>query len=227
VSDFLTRLALRSLGEAPAVRPRLPGLFAPLNEEPTPASAAVVADVHEPPPALAPAPFFRAREAREETAGAKTADPVGSRAPAAAERPGDSMPARKSERQAAQPSGDDGEAAALERRAPNGLVPARQSAEPGPSRVLLVEKVAPQEQLPASPLPVAQPRQRASAQESTVDPASLVYLDREPAQAPAVHITIGRIEVRASIAPPPARTRPDHMPALSLRDYLKRGGDKP
>lgn len=228
MSDFLTRLAQRSLGEAPAVRPRLPGLFAPLNEEATPASEAVVVDLHEPLPALAPAPLSRAPKAREETADATGTGPARAPAPAVAgERAGNAVPARKSEAQATQPSGDEGEAAASERSAREPLVRARPSAESGSSPVLLVEKAAPREQLPASP-PVAQTRQRARAKESTADSAGQ-YLDREPAQAPAVHITIGRVEVRASIAapPPPVRPRPEHKPALSLADYLRRGGAKP
>jgi hypothetical protein len=46
---------------------------------------------------------------------------------------------------------------------------------------------------------------------------------------PAVHITIGRVEVRANmpLPPPSPRPRPDHKPALSLGDYLKRRGGRP
>jgi len=47
--------------------------------------------------------------------------------------------------------------------------------------------------------------------------------------APTVHISIGRIEVRAHIAPSPQAPRPraERPPTRSLADYLKRGGGTP
>ncbi|MDH4234861.1 MAG: hypothetical protein OEV15_06990 [Gallionella sp.] len=49
--------------------------------------------------------------------------------------------------------------------------------------------------------------------------------DDKATAAHTVHITIGRVEVRANIATPPAapRPRPASQPALSLGDFLKRG----
>jgi len=50
-----------------------------------------------------------------------------------------------------------------------------------------------------------------------------------PAAEPAVHITIGRVEVRATVstAPPAPRPHAEDKPTLSLGDYLKRGGGRP
>lgn len=56
--------------------------------------------------------------------------------------------------------------------------------------------------------------------------ADIAPASAEPA-APAIHITIGRVEVRAQVAAPPApapRPKPQSKPSLSLDDYLKRGG---
>lgn len=50
-----------------------------------------------------------------------------------------------------------------------------------------------------------------------------------PAAEPTVHITIGRVEVRATReTPAPARRRPERQPATSLDDYLRTrsGGDR-
>jgi hypothetical protein len=38
---------------------------------------------------------------------------------------------------------------------------------------------------------------------------------------PSVQVNIGRVEVRATFAPPSAVRRPRPAPALSLDDYLK------
>lgn len=40
--------------------------------------------------------------------------------------------------------------------------------------------------------------------------------------APVIHVTIGRVEIRATVPPPPTRKRAGQSPAMSLDDYLKR-----
>lgn len=224
MSDFLARLAQRALGAAPLVRPRLPGLFSPLDEEAAPASEALAVDSREPSPVPAPAPLSRAVEARDEMAAAAGTPPVRAPAPAVApEQAKDFLPAHPSAPQATRPSRDEGGPAAPESPAPERWVPAESSA----SRILLLEKAAPRTQLANSPLPLVRPRREASPKEGAPGPGGIAYVERGPAQAPAVHITIGRVEVRANIAAPPAaRPRPEHKPALSLREYLKRGGGK-
>lgn len=42
-----------------------------------------------------------------------------------------------------------------------------------------------------------------------------------PAGPPAIHVTIGRIEVRANAAPAPSRPRRAAVPILNLEDYLR------
>ncbi|MCX6842244.1 MAG: hypothetical protein NTX53_08190 [candidate division WOR-3 bacterium] len=50
---------------------------------------------------------------------------------------------------------------------------------------------------------------------------------KPPAPEPTVHVTIGRIEVRA-IQPEPARPGPSRQrsPRLSLADYLRQEGER-
>ena len=44
----------------------------------------------------------------------------------------------------------------------------------------------------------------------------------EPVAEPVIHVTIGRIEVRATPAPKaPARERPAARPAVDLEEYLR------
>lgn len=39
--------------------------------------------------------------------------------------------------------------------------------------------------------------------------------------APTIQVTIGRVEIRATVASTPARKTPTHRPAMSLDEYLK------
>jgi hypothetical protein len=43
-------------------------------------------------------------------------------------------------------------------------------------------------------------------------------------ESPAIQVTIGRVEVRATVAPKPARTSVPNKPPLSLDDYLRQRG---
>lgn len=58
-----------------------------------------------------------------------------------------------------------------------------------------------------------------------VQPAAPIGVSAAPERAPAIHVQIGRIEVRAAPPPPPPRPapRPRPAPALSLADYLAGG----
>jgi len=39
--------------------------------------------------------------------------------------------------------------------------------------------------------------------------------------APTIQVTIGRVEIRATVAPTPTRKAPTHRPTMSLDEYLK------
>jgi hypothetical protein len=238
VSDFLTRLARRSLGETPVIHPRLPGLFAPLNKEEA-AGGAVAAfhtqygsrpDGADSAPAL---PLFHG------IADSITVDRI-----AASALPAVGLETNDRVRESDSPQ-------------KRGQAPARDEHVPGPARLFIEPSLASaprstgerpdasgspstsplarerrqdRESAPAPP-PLVTEREKPGARESRAHVASAIaHSLREPAQAPAVHITIGRVEVRANLAaPPPApreRPRPEHKPALSLGDYLSRGRGK-
>jgi hypothetical protein len=53
-------------------------------------------------------------------------------------------------------------------------------------------------------------------------PAELPDAERSPApDAPTIHVTIGRVEIRASVAAPVSRKPQARPPAMSLEEYLK------
>jgi hypothetical protein len=44
---------------------------------------------------------------------------------------------------------------------------------------------------------------------------------------PTIQVTIGRVEIRATVAPAPARKPVPRPPAMSLDEYLKRRNEAP
>jgi len=70
------------------------------------------------------------------------------------------------------------------------------------------------------------PDREAKIAEDRNSPSVFDIPGQERPTVPTVHITIGRIEVRANIASAPAAPRPraETKPTLSLGEYLKRGG---
>jgi hypothetical protein len=115
----------------------------------------------------------------------------------------------------------------------NGPAPPRFSAEP-PIQTVLVEPASPARGrsgtdppiLPASP--GARPEEIVSPAPliPAVPAASLINAEaaRMPPEPPVIRINIGRVEVRAVIAPPappPPRPPARSGPSLSLEDYLK------
>jgi hypothetical protein len=236
MSDFLTRLAQRSLGAAPLIAPRLPGLFTPLEESPagnfadTITATDAAANSTHAVRAAAPRMTARAEPASSEPradvhpAQAPPVPPV----PDAASAPAPAAPIDNTQARVDSPR------VPLVKAAPaNG-----QAATP-----LLVTPPAPH---PVAPLPPSiSPRKPETAaateerwspllpQRNTETAASppawrdgAAAGDAGTTPAPTVHISIGRVEVRANIATPPAAPRPRaaREPALSLDDYLKRGG---
>lgn len=224
MTDFLTRLAQRSMGAAPLIAPRLPSLFAPPEElnigiaDP----ATVIGTVKD--TTIAPAPA-----------------PSRATAPAA--------PPHIEPRASVYPLQDTvTPEAAIEPRAAKRSEP-RVEPEPTPlvqnihANTPAAPQPAPAESpfaAPAEPRPEPRDQDRRAAPEPWLpllpqrktEPAAVLPAmadDRPAAQAalpaPTVHITIGRVEVRANIATPPVVPRPraTTTPALSLGDYLKRG----
>jgi len=228
MNDFLTRLAQRSMGAAPLIAPRLPGLFAPDEE-----SISNVADftagadmahhttlVSPPAPSSTTAhnthasiePQIPVHESQHSTG------PEAALAPVPAARTDSAAPRAEStlttlvqtvhERTQAAPQLDPVASRPTAAAEPL-LTPRKQDdrAAPEPWLPLLPQHKAES----AAPFPISADTHRSA--------------DIDTPPAPTVHITIGRVEVRANIATPPAMQRPraTTTPALSLGDYLKRG----
>lgn len=229
MNDFLTRLAQRSMGAAPLIAPRLPSLFAPAEESQTSnvADTTTVTDAARN-STLAPPPLPTRTKGRADSASceprANIYTPQRAAAPEAANTPApaariDGTPPRVESTliplvetanvQATSPlltPVPPHPAASLEPP----ITPCKQdapAAAPGPWLPLLPQRTAE----PAAPF--------AGLADTSVGAAT------GTPPAPTVHITIGRVEVRANIATPPAAPRPRvaSKPALSLSDYLKRG----
>jgi len=229
MSDFLTRLAQRSMGAAPLIAPRLPSLFAPVDELP----AGNVADTTVTDAArnslLAAPPVQSYTMART--------DPV-SRELRASVYPPQRLPAPE-EATTQTP------VARIDSTPPHvgsPLVPLVETAQANTQGTtsLLVTTVAshpaaswqpsaaPREQVTpaAAAVPLLPQRGAEAAAPRLAWPDSGMGVDTGASPAPTVHITIGRVEVKANIAAPSAAPRPRaaSKPTLSLGDYLKRGG---
>ena len=237
MSDFLTRLARRSLGEAPSIVPNLPSVFAPLNDEASAPREVATSDVQE-----APQP--------------RTA--VGEHAPVLSRDRTDHPASRHADELSLVRSGDHGEHVTIPIVARNATTPqpsprigGRTRDEPEMPRPLLrpvLVKASQAHGEHGDVLAFSPPSPRADDGHGETGPAPLVtqptahkptagqdfsswagLSDPHPARGPTVHITIGRVEVRANIAPPPPapKRRVEREAALSLGDYLKHGGGKP
>ncbi len=256
MSDFLSRLAQRSLGTAPLIAPRLPSLFAPFEHEGAArdisslisqnASGTDDALSISPQPALP----LSLRVPRAEGGNAKAPNAVyasplpftGEGEKTAAYNKPD-VPQRKSD-DAAFTSVAHMSAQPLPNPSPargEGLVPGdTQNSVPTSNSGFTADasKYAPTSSFP-SPLagegvgereqPPLVPANKMNSSETPAPSAFAADMaDRHGSAAPTIHISIGRIEVRANTAPPPAsRPRTEPKPTQSLADYLKRGGGKP
>lgn len=209
MSDALGRLALRALGKADGIRPRLVGRFegtqraVPVEPETIAAAPASPPGLPLPPPAsivAAPAPL--------------PAIPVPSRAPSQA-------------------------AATVQRKASPAAEIVRPTAAPTPARTItpLVSPEAPRPAPVRAAVPSARPTRRPLPAPLLVEPASAAPSvpmrgDRPATRtaavtAPDIQVSIGRIEVRADPAAlrrPASAPRPS--PFVSLEDYLGRSGGR-
>lgn len=202
MSTFLTSLITRSFATAPAVQPRVPSLFE--------SSAATVADAANPVStasirALTPA----ARSASAETSVlAKRADSLTAqpRPPAPAER--ESPPPLQPVPGPLHPD-----------------VPPPSITQP-PARQVVTTVVLPSVPPPTSPVVATRVAPKRHLNQTLPSPSKHLTPEltesERAAATPAIHVTIGRVEVRA-IQPPPATPRPARRsaPKLSLGDYLQ------
>ena len=239
MSDFLTRVAERALGVAPMVEPRMPGLFGPIEaqadatrapldpREPdrAPVERGPAAPLEAPGSTQTPPPAGEepraARAARETLADpprpgrSPRAVPGGERLvrfhdqPVAFE-PGEPMRARHTSG-AEGPGGDGTDASEL----PDARHVSRATGRGRPARVVPIDPL----------VPVTEARHDGPPEHGPVLAAAARALSGE--QGPTVRITIGRVEVRASVPATPPRL--EHTPPaadpqrLSLAEYLKRG----
>jgi hypothetical protein len=248
VNDFLTRLAQHCLGEAPAIRPRLPGLFGPLDEDNAFAADAATFDQRHsssPDRAITLSRGTLSRRPGGDVSmeeGVDAAPSSTSRAPQGkGKEVDDLLVEQKTLPQSRHPSGDDKslpgparplvEASRGEGRQSRRDRAAASVPTPSPPSSSHLAEVRPEDSGPPTvyPLFAAELKNLNARQDAPAFTAATAPAHREPAQMPAMHITIGRVEVRANmpLPPPSPRPRPDHKPALSLGDYLKRRGGRP
>lgn len=209
MSDFLTNLIRRHGGATPAIQPRLPSLFEAAGG---PAGGDVADPTGEAEAPRAPVPR-RAADDPALTASESTLDappvfvpPAGVVQPEPAQ-PGVPTARRESTPPAASANPPANRFQPLQPPAPRPR-PGQLAPQPAAAAPPVVR--APPVPLPATPVAAKPARVRHSA-------------DSQPnAVAPAIHVTIGRVEVRAVQAPPaaPRAARPA-APRLSLEEYLQ------
>lgn len=244
MSDFLDRLAARAIDGGTALTPRLPSLFEPLqrasimpsaDEGEAPAhhrDAAVAAPVV---PSAAPLPREPARAIESvERHAARVAPPDHTAAPvpgrAAASSPHEPRPSPTMMPTSVQ--------SAVVARSGTPVVPERPAASPSPvsprqarvapTRQETARTAAPNGALLPAPAPVfAVPRAAPAPSERTVAARAAAARAEGRGAAtgdPVVHVSIGRLEVRAAPATAaPSRRREEPRPS-SLDDYLRQRG---
>ncbi|WP_157273698.1 hypothetical protein [Thiobacillus denitrificans] len=227
MNDFLTRLAQRSMGEAPLIAPRLPSLFAPAEESSTGNSADMMA-VADPAQNATPAslPIQPCTTARVDPPAGK---PRTSVYPPQRPLPPEASPTVHTD--SAPPRVEAMLVPVVETTPENSRMPPPLLAPvaPRPAASLKPPIASRKQDMPAAApepwLPLLPQRKAESVAPFPVAADTPKPGDVGTPDAPTVHITIGRVEVRANIAPPPAtqRPRPASQPTLSLGDYLKRG----
>lgn len=250
MSDFLTRMAQLSRGEAPVIAPRLPSLFAPMEEtSPVETIAGTVQQQTEAGSAvkttLEPSAVDRDRP-QPTTYDQRSAEQPTSNKPPTSQV--DKIENVSTLLIAAQDNNDDVSAPLVTKKRDAPAI-----TQPGISRShtaspLLNEEIQPIASTtnadkpfdsavdlngqpdsamppPFMPLVKGYKTKDAAPQQIMVELSAAT----EPSikQEPTVHINIGRVEVRAqTAAPAPASRldRPKTHSSLSLNDYLKRGG---
>lgn len=208
MSDFLASLLARGMGAAPAIRPRLPSLFE------SPAGRAPMVEANEVAEAVVLRPAPPTATSRDTVMGGEAQVHL---APPPAASPGRAL----TPPQSTQP--ESGRATVMATAAMAGpVVP-----PPTPTHPPSVETGAKPRSEPATGMAPSIPRMPAPPLPAAVIPLSRpvavrVAEPQRPPEPPSVRITIGRVEVRAVPANPPA-ARPGRRasPKLSLEDYLR------
>jgi hypothetical protein len=224
MSDFITRLAQRQLGEVKTAKPRLPERYAPaLSLEPSrsldlPPRQTLV-------PALVQSPTSRSGHARV-VEGELQQQPVGETiARNSSQRPEAAVTGRRSEAERLDSSGHpqfevSSQTGAQEpAQTETNRVSARRfisedtQRDAGVARTRLLPRTTAADRLSAPP-PLPSSR-------DGIAPSSARF--ERPDAEPPVHVTIGRIEVSALAQPLPVKRVPAaRKPSMSLEDYLTR-----
>jgi len=247
MSDFLDRLAARAMGSEAMLAPRLPSLFEPLQSTPimplaetrdarardadrTPETVATPAAVRPPsahavepirrsaPPAMSP---DRTAPSEPASAAAIARDVAGPPAPVASAVLRGSMVERSAEPVRSEDLSKARTSSTVQPRRTR-IEAAQPEAKPAPVAGSLWPAPEPVFSRPdASSEPARSGRATASPLR-----AAKVGSSSETAAEPVVHVSIGRLEVRAApSAAAPLRRRSGPQPA-SLDDYLRQRGDK-
>ena len=245
MSDFLDRLAARAIGSETTLAPRLPSLFEPLprapimspaDESEAPARAREASPAVPPVPDVAPPPRAptHARESIEPRAArvAPVEHPaLPTTAGTAADVPHVPMP---SPPRAASPVRAIGAEQASTPPTPERPAVTSSFAFPRPPRVARTRREAastpaPNGVLLAAPAPVFASTGAASTRSERTVAAQAAAARAEgkadAAREPVVHVSIGRLEVRAAPVAAAARRREGPQPG-SLDDYLRQRGGK-
>jgi hypothetical protein len=242
MSDFLDRLVVRAIGSETSLAPRLPSLFEPLQRAPVMAQPEVDEALHgndEPGSVAAPAPAFAPLRA---TSSAVTAQPDHSRvAGLTMAREATSSPVRaamgtprgmfRPASTAVAPNATPVVELAAALPTPTeavGPLPIR----PRQTRIAAdpPAPTAPQREAPGALLPAATPvfgAMRASDTSGRSTAAAVAGASAAAvgsASEPVVHVSIGRLEVRAAPATPTPARRCDGPQPGSLDDYLRQRG---
>lgn len=229
MADFLTRLAERARGTAPVARPRSTPLFdpGPVAGAELPAAEAGAAPGVDPrnaePSRAVPTPSGAPLHPAPKALIPAVSAALSSERPAAAAEESPAMEARRasepSPRQVdapqpppAQPRELPAAVEAALRAAPPELVGRTSEPEPAPDR--------PTPSLADVAAPI--PNRRTSDDASDGRPPDR-RRESPPQAGPAIRVTIGRVEVRAVMSPPPQQRASRQSALMSLEDYLQRG----
>jgi hypothetical protein len=228
MTDYLEHLAARALGLADVVRPRLIGLFEPLDPSDTVVAA-------EP---------FEVQEIERPSGRAMPPDPRSERQPSEPERaapPAETAaPPRESDSPAVTAADVETpparQAAAVPAPSPASSTPGRPPSWPGPRPPAISQDpptVAASPRRTAGGPPRSAPQSRLELPSPPRPPSALAPPNGpEPRRgerdasspaptAPTIRVTIGRVDVRALAQPAPRPAAPRRASAIALNEYLK------